>query len=346
MYQLNNQLPAPYELNQAPQPPQNYAKGGHAKGKMIIAHFSPNELNVMDHLQGKEERCPKSGVRTYTHLEELLKNPHLKEKVHEHARKHHAHGGSTYGVPELEHLAAGGRHGDTELSMICHHTHQLFNQFAGHATRNPHTGHPEYWSLGGALGGLWNTVKGGAGQAWDAAKNYGGQALNAVKGGLQTAAPALGRMAGNLLEARFPGIGGKIGSGLANAAGNYFGEGAPQDQTSQAIGQGITSGAQAYQGGLGAREALGHGLQKTGAHMPQSGLGGALQRGGAEMSQGAGMGQAMRSGAGQAYQNMGGGQGLTNAANNIMAARPGGIPGMKQAGMDEMQKYGNQFYPG
>ena len=166
MYQFPQSLPAPYMMNQSQGSPVNQsiglAKGGRAKHhKMIIAHFNPKELDILDHLQGKDERCPKSGIRTYTHLEELLKNPHIRETVHHHAR-HHAMGGDV-SMPYAHHLAAGGRHGDTELGLIGPHTHHFFNQMAGHATHNPHTGHPEYFNLGEALSGLWNGIKGGAG---------------------------------------------------------------------------------------------------------------------------------------------------------------------------------------
>jgi len=164
---LNQSLPAPYAMNTMPMQPQTsaYAHGGKIKrGKMVIAHMNPHELNVLDHIQGKIERCPKSGMRSYSHLEELLKNPHILAGVHHHARCHHAMGGDIYDYSNahLNHLAAGGIHGDTELALIGPHTHDVFNQLADGATINPHDGHPQYWSLKNALTGIWNTVKSGA----------------------------------------------------------------------------------------------------------------------------------------------------------------------------------------
>lgn len=164
MYHLNTSIPAPYEMNNSmnssPQLPA-MAKGGSAKHKKVLAHFNPKELQVMDHLQGHVERCPKTGLKSYSHLEELFKNPHIIGNVHKHNnanREHHAMGGN------IDHLAAGGRNGDTEMALIGPNTQHLFHQIAGRSTTNPNTGHPEFWSLGGitgALGGAASTMAGG-----------------------------------------------------------------------------------------------------------------------------------------------------------------------------------------
>src|SRR5882762_864435 len=154
MYHLNTSIPAPYEMNNSmnssPQLPA-MAKGGSAKHKKVLAHFNPKELQVMDHLQGHVERCPKTGLKSYSHLEELFKNPHIIGNVHKHnnaQREHHAMGGN------VDHLAAGGRNGDTEMALIGPNTQHLFHQIAGRSTTNPNTGHPEFWSLGGLGGAL------------------------------------------------------------------------------------------------------------------------------------------------------------------------------------------------
>lgn len=149
MYHLNSTLPAPYELNSSMNTPPTpmMAKGGRAKHHKILAHFNPKELHVMDHLQGHTERCPKTGLRSYSHLEELLKNPHIVGTVHRHAhRQHHAMGG------DIAQLEQGGRHGDTEMALIGPHTNHLFHQLAGRSTINPNTGHPEFWSMSSVLG--------------------------------------------------------------------------------------------------------------------------------------------------------------------------------------------------
>lgn len=301
MYHLNSQLPAPYELQN--QPPQ-MARGGHAKSKkMVVAHFNPKELHAMDHLQGNQERCPKSGLRCYSHLEELIKNPHIAEKIHHHARRHHAEGGSTYGTPELEHLAQGGQHGDSELALIGPHTHHLFNQLAGHATNNPHTGHPEYWSLGGALGGLWNGIKG--------------------------AAPGLAQMGAQAL-------GNKIGGPMGQAVSSGLG------QAAQAYGNGAT-GAQAFGAGLhGAGGQLGGGLggamQGAGSAVYQGkGLGGAMRQGAQGGLQGMGGLSGLAGMGANAFANRGKPGGMLGAMGQQM--KQAALPGVRPESYPEEQQF-------
>lgn len=309
---LGQAMQRPGNMQQQPQPMQQYAKGGVARSKkMVIAHFNPRELDVLDHLQGSRKECGKTGVRSYSHLEEIFKNPHILNNIHTSVQKHHAHkqledhvnpntghpeywnigptlsslgnslgtlagnaysglkkmgsdiynsfnnsplgdefwkhpdvrsandiyntgkdiyrgtqsvlnpqpgewanigrnvirpfyangqrpryakGGSThthYGTPELEHLAAGGRHGDTELALIGPHTQHLFNQLAGRTTRNPNTGHPEYFSLPigsmlSSLGGGLSSLASSAGTGLANGIYHGGTALgNAALSGMQ-----------------------------------------------------------------------------------------------------------------------------------------------------------------
>lgn len=210
---LNQSPPAPYQMQQSSQQqqspsqpaaapsmqpqynmPQSYAHGGRPKrGKMVLAHMNPKELNVLDHVQGKQERCPRSNLRSYSHLEELLKNPHILHKVHQHVQSH-CQGGRAYadgGHAHGQALASHGVHGDTELAMIGPHTHQVFNHLArmqGHKEGdlvNSQDGRPQYWSLGDTLGGVWNSIKGAganaASDAWNGLKGAGSQAYDAGK---------------------------------------------------------------------------------------------------------------------------------------------------------------------
>src|ERR1700735_1977067 len=223
MYNMTqNTLPAPYELNQVSQPQmsqpmqaQPFARGGSTGHKgLIAAHVSPHELTIMDHLQGGA-KLGKGGVRTYSHLEELIKNPHILHNVHKHAhhnRKHHAHGGAA----TMGHLRAGGRNGDTEIAMIGPHTHHLFNQLAGHATRNPNDGHPEYFDISGALGGLWNSVKGAAPGIMSGIGSAAQSAMPAMKNIAQAALPALMPMAQQALSNM--GAAGQVGASMLPAA--------------------------------------------------------------------------------------------------------------------------------
>ncbi len=159
-------------------PVQSFSHGGRAKrAKMIAAHVSPHELHILDHLQGHIERCPKTGRRSYSHLEELIKNPHIVAQIHHHTHKHHAKmareghamgGAPSYahgGTPDLHAMhpihAANGMHGDSEVALIGPHTKSLFDHYAeGGTAINPYDGHPQYFSLSGLLSGAWNAIKG------------------------------------------------------------------------------------------------------------------------------------------------------------------------------------------
>lgn len=304
MYNFNApQLPAPYELpqnnmsmyqaSQSMQQPQSFARGGHAKSKkMVIAHVNPKELDALDHLQGNKERCPKTGLRCYSHLEELIKNPHIAEAIHTHARRHRSEGGSTYGTPELEHLAEGGRNGDNELALIGPHTHHMLNQLAGHPTNNPHTGHPEYFSLGSFLGGLWNKVKG-----------WGQAAAPHLQGIAAAAAPQLAQMGQQYLGQKFGNEGamGKVGQmagAMLPVALNRLTSGGAQSPFHTAAGQGLGRGLQAYNGGATGAQALGQGIQHAGQQFNGSRLGGAMQGVGSALNQGQGLGGVLKGGLG------------------------------------------------
>ena len=159
--QLVNSAPtqSPFQANMSAQsqpnpqqPQQNFKRGGRVKNSYVAAHFSKKELDALDHLQGGSERHNKTGIRSYKGLEALLKNPHLLKLIHEYSTSHHAEGGSIQG------MAHNGRHGDTEMAFIGPHTRQLLDKLAGHKTRNPYDGHPEYFSLGKMLGGIGKTI--------------------------------------------------------------------------------------------------------------------------------------------------------------------------------------------
>lgn len=339
MYAMNNRMPAPYELNQQQQfmgQPQALARGGRARNRsrMVLAHMNPNELNILDHLQGNSSRDHKTGIRTYSHLEELLKNPHLVRNVHHHARAHHSNGGSA----EMEHLRAGGRHGDSELALIGDHTHHLFNQLAGHTTRNPNTGHPEYFSIGGALNGLWNTVK-GVGQA----------IIPGLKGVAQAAAPALMPMAQQALGDRFGAAGQMAGNMLGAGANHFLGpkEGdAPANPYHEAIGRGLGRSVESYRSGASPYQAFGQGMQTAGSNLG-GGFGSAMQSTGESMGRGRGLRESLGAGARSGYNQMGGMEGLSNMASNVgQAYGRGGLGAARQSARDEMSGYArNAFQP-
>jgi hypothetical protein len=337
MYHLNSSLPAPYELNNSMPQIQSFARGGRAKHKKVIAHFSPQELHVMDHLQGHQERCPKTGLRSYSHLEEILKNPHILGTVHKHTHEHrqrHARGG------EIEHLRRGGRNGDTELALIGPHTHHLLHQLAGGSTTNPHTGHPEFWSLGSVLGGLGSALKGaastvgkGISSAAKAAAPFAQKAFSTIGQG----AKALGTHALSAAKAAAPHIGTALTTIAPLAA--QFGQqylanklqGNPQDEdqgfnpenyinmlpeSMQGLAQAGLGAYNSFRGGASPEQAFGQGLSQFGQQVGGN-VGNAMQGFGGALGQGKDIRSALGSGASRFGQGYGGafGQGLQSAGN-------------------------------
>jgi hypothetical protein len=201
---FNNTIPSympmgqsqPYASAQSPQMPSPmgiatsaYKKGGMVKKKKKLtpAHMSRAELDVMDLLQGGTERHNQSGARSYSHLEELLSNPHLMKKIYHHAsmaqhHEHHANGGLT-GLTKnkVDQMKANGIHGDHEVALIGPHTHHFLNSFADHASLNPQDGHPQYFNLGNFFKGIGNTIVHGVQTAGNAISNGLNQVGNYVK---------------------------------------------------------------------------------------------------------------------------------------------------------------------
>jgi len=218
-------------------PHMGFAPGGRLKrGKMIIAHFNPHELNALDHWQGKRETCPRTGMRSYAHLEELLKNPHilrsLVHKVHEHHmhRTHHARGGHLHDYHDagLNKMADQGIHGDTEVALIGPHTKQVFDhlvQMTHHPLQvNPHTGHPHYGFLDSIISGIGSVLS----PVVDFARkiplvgNLIGGVADMIGGGVKKLAPSLPAMAGNLAQQYLPQLARRYGG---ETMGKYANQG-------------------------------------------------------------------------------------------------------------------------
>ena len=272
-------------------PPPAYSHGGRVKkSAMTLAHMSPHELNILDHLQGGTERHNKSGIRSYSHLEELFKNPHLREQFHHHAREHHAQGGEASEMSHggMEHLREDGRHGDTEMALIGPHTHHFFNQMAGHSTRNPHDGHPEYWSLGGALSGLWSGIKGGASKLGNAAWQGAKAAAPHIGAIGKAALPALTDIASQHLQKHLGDSGamlGQMAGGLGNAAFSKL-QGNTESPMGQAIGEGVGRFAQGMNNGQGFNKSFGGALSHTGEQFGDNPTGNMMNTVGQGMQQG------------------------------------------------------------
>jgi len=310
--------------------PNAYAHGGRTKrGKLIMAHFNPKELDALDHLQGSREKCPRTGMRSYTHLEEVLKNPHLLASVHHHAREHHAHGGEAmhqnYHNEHLNNMASHGVHGDTELALIGPHMHHVLNRLAAPGTVTNHQdGRPQYWSLGGALSGLWNTIKGGA----QAAAPYIGQAGKALLPAAMPAIQAAASRFGPVGEAAANGLGGLASQGfdkLSNMGSDTH------RGISSSLGEGFNAAMKGRQEGLSPLQSAGRGLSQLGSRFSGA-PGGALQGLGRSMSEGRGYGDMLKASASGAFQGAGGAQGLQNAAKGLMSQYRSGASPREMAG--------------
>lgn len=379
MYHLNSSLPAPYELNNSmnsttsmnPQTNSaeapSFARGGRAKHKKILAHFNPKELHVMDHLQGHTERCPKTGLKSYSHLEELFKNPHIVGNVHKHNhahREHHAMGGN------IDQMAHEGRHGDTEMALIGPHTNHLFHQIAGRSTTNPHTGHPEFWSLGGLsgiLGTAGRNLATGASKFAKVAAPIARKTGTAIIAGGKAAAPHIGTAFNTLAP-----IAAKVGTEyLTNRLQNMNKPQEEQQEYSfnpenmvqylpesmQDVGKAAAGGYNAYRGGAKPEQAFGKGLSQYGQQRGGA-MGDAMQGFGGALDQG----QDWRSAAGNAASRVGEGYGgafggaLQHAGNaygrgqnmrqsfeqgaNQGFQHMGGREGMINSGADILRSYG------
>ncbi len=302
----------PASANQNPDgqgPPNGYSHGGqvsgrHKTGSMIDAHFNIHELDHLDHLQGKKMVDRRSGERIYPHLEELIKNPHVRDNIHHHFKQHLATGGHVEDQEtghQLHQLAMDGRHGDREIAKIGPHTHHLFNYMAGHATRNPHDGLPEYWSLSGMLGSAGNAIKGFGSKAIDYAK----KAAPSIAGFAGSAAQHLMPMATEKLTQH---LGGKYGD-LGTMAGQFAGQagqaganklagygGPAASRFGSIAGQSAAAGLQGREAGLSPSASMGHALA-TGASNFDNPVAHGVGAAGGAMAMGADPRAALRQGA-------------------------------------------------
>jgi hypothetical protein len=372
MYDMTaNRLPAPYELNQkAPlsytpnaYPSSNemsYAKGGRTgkhKG-MIKVHINPHEVRVLDHIQGFAEHAP-DGAKMFPGLEDILKNRHLVESVHKHAHQHRAHHYSGGYSPAMQHLREGGRYGDSEVAMIGPRTKHLFDSFAGQSTRNPYTGHPEYWSIGPALGGLWGAVSGAASKvpgmisgaaraaapALQSAASGVGNALksdqfkNFASGALNATQPLIQNALNKQFGDDWGGVAGAIGKTAQN---QYIGQGDPNSIWNQA-GQAAGTSINRYNQGYTPQQAAGYGMSQLGQDVGGN-YGQAFQ----------GFGNAMQ-GQGMGGYKMPSRQDMYNSMNSPMARNAvqdigtnliqGGWGGGQQAARDQASQYMQRQLP-
>lgn len=337
---MQNNLPAPYHMN--PLSHESFLKrGGRAKTSgYATVHMNPHEISIMEHLQG-HSRYNKEGVKEFRHLEELLKNPHILQSSHHHARAHHADGGPTH--EEIEHLRQGGRFGDSTLASIGPNTQHFFNQLSGGGVPiNPYTGHPEYWSMGNALRGLWGTVK----NVGRAAAPMIQRAMPVVKDIARTALPAVLPAAQEYLGNKFGNFGQAAGQALGNAATNAVGsQEGPGNPYSQALGTAIGRGVESYRGGASPTQAFGQAVSGAGSHLG-GGFGGAMEGMGQSIGAGNSARNILRSGAQSGFNAMGGREGVSNMASNIAHGfGSGGFGGARTAARQQLTDYRNRALP-
>jgi hypothetical protein len=278
--------PLPQALSHGGMAQEHHGSGSHPQTDgLIAAHFNPRELDYLDHVQGHTLKIGPDQRRSYKPLEGPLANPHIMSNLHVHTREHLANGGAALPMHKAE--AADGRNGDSELAYIGPHLRGILDVYAGHKTRNPYDGHPEYFSLSGLLGGLGSAIGGIpliGGALSSVAKNVlpmAGTALGTMFGGPmggmiggQGANMLSGAMFGNKEPAApapsynpSQGMGGQLRNAAFSALGNHFG------QNGSALGRGASAGFNALAGGQGMRGAAQSAFQGAG------GMGG-LQRAG------------------------------------------------------------------
>lgn len=222
----------------------------------ILAHFDQEELAELDEMQGGISIDPETNLREYTQLDQILKDPKIRDEISMALSQQGKIQGFSMGGtvdepgrpqdPELEKLRLKGRKDDTELAIITPDLQEIFQEWAGRdADINPDTQMPEFGFfkeilrivapvvgtvLGGPVGGALGGYLAGklTGQSNGAALKSG-----ALGFGLPFAAPMFGSALGS--------IGGALGGGAGSALGGI----------GQAISGLGTSGAGGMFGNIG-----------------------------------------------------------------------------------------------
>lgn len=222
---------------------------GNEEPTNILAHFTPQEISMLDEMQGQVVIDPETNLRDYTMLEFILKDPQVQDYIAQTLgspeKKEFAEGGfvgneqinepGRPNLPELERLREEGRGDDTELAIITTDIAKIFAEMNGGKTNyNPVTGFPEYGffkslvrvaaGIGGFLVGGPLGAAVGAGLAHKATGDTWGGSLKAAAMGFGAgtafnwAAPALG-FPGAAVPTSTSMIGGFVPSWAGGASG-------------------------------------------------------------------------------------------------------------------------------
>lgn len=252
--------------------------------ELIIAHFNPRELEVMDREQGGRTHIPGTDTPHYKGLEKLMSNSNVEHLVRRAFEKHAEGGRIGESARDIEDMKRKGRFGDSEMAYIGPNTRRIFDRITADLTGNskknahPSTGKPEYFGLGSFLGGIGKTVSKGV----SSLGNMAGQAANGVMHAAAPVAQGLGNFAMNAAP------GAIMGGLMGGPAG--------------ALEGGMMGGMQGMMGGQGGSQG---GSQPSSYQMPQNlgqAFSGAMQSPyGQQMQQ---QGQNAYNQANQGYQQM------------------------------------------
>ena len=242
---------------QSQSPMQMSAMGGQMDGynqmpekgeepQKIIAHFGLDELQDLDQFLLKTLQeiyktnlpedilfDPETGLRNYTPLDTILKEPEIYEalsSIFSQSHQKFAMGGEVNEPgrpidPELEKLRLEGRHGDTELAIITPFLLETFSKWAGREPGiNPNSGLPEFGFFSGFFKGIariGGAIIGGImGGPFGAA--LGGGLMTKLTGGSWGQSLGAGAI-GGLGAGIFGGFGGGASGGAASGAGGFLG---------------------------------------------------------------------------------------------------------------------------
>lgn len=177
----------------------------------VIAHFSPQELEVLTMIQGGDHKDERTGLASFAPLLKILMHPEVTKNLH--TLKNFRP--KEEGIGKL--IADQGRFGDSKAAVLPRPIAELFDEIMnkGEPSINPHTGKREYWGLSDLFGGIKNVVS---------------SVLPSIGGLVSKAAPMIGGLAqegisklGNM--AGMGDLGNQVGSAIGGAVNNIASSG-------------------------------------------------------------------------------------------------------------------------
>ena len=107
-----------------------------------LVHMNPKEIQLLTQILGRREKN-EDGSWDLSGLEHVFENPQVQEmmddQMHQQEMQKFARGG------HVQKMRDNGRHGDTEIASIHPNVARHFDRFNGQESRNPDTGHKEYF---------------------------------------------------------------------------------------------------------------------------------------------------------------------------------------------------------